>query len=78
MIFEVSCEQVMFTGSDRSCNVVSFKDISTKEMLDIQVERTQALKNQQEAMSQYLVTPINGIIQFSDKLVQSGATMDKQ
>lgn len=47
-------------------------------MLDIQVERTQALKNQQEAMSQYLVTPINGIIQFSDKLVQSGATMDKQ
>ena len=44
IIYEVSCQQVKFTGGKRTYNVVSFKDISTKEKLYIQNERARIMK----------------------------------
>ena len=50
-------------------NVVSFKDVSTKEMLNIENEKTRIIKLHQAALSQYMIVPINGIIKFSDTLL---------
>ena len=77
-VYEVSCQQVKFTGGLQTYNVVSFKDISTKEMLHIQNERTRIMKQHQAAISQYMVVPINGIIRFSATLLETSTSLDEQ
>ena len=64
-----------FGGGNLNYNVISFKDISTKEMLQIESERTSLLKSHQAAISQYMVVPINGIINFSHMLLDGQASL---
>lgn len=44
ILYEVSSQQVKFTGGQKTFKVVSFKDISTKEKLVIQNERARIMR----------------------------------